>query len=106
MPPDWSSPATPPDWQQPQAIPYSPYSTTPTPSSAGNGYSVGAIVCGIVALVFCPILLGPTGIVLGFVGRSRGESRATVGIVVSIAGRVIGMVLGALIALSMSSTGY
>lgn len=102
VPPDWNSPTAQSVWSQPQAIPYNPYTTNAAPSTTGNGFSVGAIICGILALVFCPILLGPTGIVLGFVGRSRGESRATIGIAVSIAGTVIGMVLGALIAMNMS----
>lgn len=99
-----SPPGAPTAWAQPAAIPYSPQIAGP--ATTGNGFSIAAIVCGAVSLVMCPIVLGPTGIVLGFAGRSRGESLAVVGIVLSIVGTAIGILLGVVVALSFTQMGY
>ncbi|MBW3665186.1 MAG: DUF2510 domain-containing protein [Actinobacteria bacterium] len=82
---------------------------TPPPGYArdseevGNGFSVGAIACGAIAFVFFPIILGPIGIVLGAIAKSKDEPRANWGIGVAIAGTVGGMVL-AFIVLSNTTT--
>jgi hypothetical protein len=68
------------------------------PSTPGNGLSIGAIACGIVALLICPILLGPAGIVLGVMALRRNESLAKVGIGVAVGGMIGGFVLGAVLA--------
>jgi hypothetical protein len=49
-----------------------------------------------VAVLFFPIVLGPVGIVLAIVGRSRREPWAVAGITVAIVGMIVGLVLGAL----------
>jgi len=46
------------------------------------------------ALVICPPLLGITGIVLGAVGKNKGESLGIAAIVVSAVGLVVGMLIG------------
>ena len=71
----------------------------PVPTKTGaaaNPFSLVAIVLGLVAVLFFPIVLGPVGIVLGIVGRSRREPWAAAGITVAIVGMIIGLVLGAL----------
>ena len=65
------------------------------PANSGNVLSIIAMVCGAIALLFCPILLGPAGIVCGVVAKKRGESLATIGISVAAAGMVLGFVIGA-----------
>lgn len=68
------------------------------PSTPGNGLSIAAIACGIVALLICPILLGPAGIVLGIMALRRNEGLAKVGIGVAVGGMIGGFVLGAVLA--------
>lgn len=68
------------------------------PPAAGNGMSIGAIACGVVALLFCPLLLGPAGIVLGVLALRRGESLAKVGIGVAVGGMIGGFIIGAVFA--------
>ena len=68
------------------------------PGAPGNGLSIGAIVCGVAALLFCPILLGPVGIVLGVLALRRNESLAKVGIGVAVGGMIGGFILGAALA--------
>lgn len=82
--------------------PPSPVFSAPRPTSVstGNAYSIVGIVMGAIAFFFFPIVLGPVGLILGAVGKSKGESKAVVAIVVSAAGLVIGMILGAMLATS------
>ena len=68
----------------------------PVPVSAGSGFSTAAIILGVIAILFFPIILGPAGIVLGAVAKSKGESKAVVGMTVAACGTVVGMILGAL----------
>lgn len=62
-------------------------------TSGGNGYSIGGIALGVLAFLFLPIVFGPIGIVLGAVGRSRGEPLARWGLGVPIAGLVAGILI-------------
>ncbi len=80
---------------QPPAQPYG----YPVTRSAGSAYSIAGIICGAVALVFCPIVLGVIGLVLASRAKKRGESLAGVARLVSLVGLVAGMVLGALLAM-------
>ena len=64
---------------------------------AGIALSVAAIVCGAVATLFVPIILGPLGIVLGGVAKARGERLANVALAVAIVGMVAGFVIGYLV---------
>jgi hypothetical protein len=62
----------------------------------GNGYSTTAIILGSIAFILFPPILGGTGLILAAIGKSKGESRAVVGMVVSALGLVLGTCLGAL----------
>jgi hypothetical protein len=72
-----------------------PPSTRPT--TASSGLSVGAIVCGVIATLFFPILFGPLGIVLAGVAMSRNEPKARTAMTVAVAGMLVGFVLGMLV---------
>jgi len=76
--------------------------TAPTAETRSNTLSIIAIVCGVVAILFLPIVLGPIGIVLGIIGKTRNEKLSTVAIVVAVAGMIVGFVLGAIV---MNQTG-
>lgn len=73
----------------------------PTPKSAGSGFSVAGIICGAIAFLFLPIVLGPVGLILGAIGKSKGEEKAVIALVVSALGLVIGMILGFLVFASL-----
>lgn len=86
-PPAGSAPYQQPSWQLPQSSPW----------ARSEGYSIAGIVLGVVAFVFIPIAFGPAGLILGAVGQSRGESKATIAMVVSCCGLVVGMLLGIIV---------
>jgi uncharacterized membrane protein YccF (DUF307 family) len=74
--------------------------TTKTP---GRIFSIIGIPFAVVALVLLPIIFGPVGAVLGFVGYSKGDK--TLGLWVgigSIVTTIIGMILGAIVYSSMN----
>ncbi len=83
---------------QPQ--PYWPGYAAAAPRS-GNGYSTTGIVLGSIAFLFLPILLGPAGLILGGIGKSKGESRATAALVVSGLGTVVGMIFSVIVYLAL-----
>jgi len=70
------------------------YGVQPTAGST-TGFWVGGLVCGILALGFCPILLGPAGIALGAVAVKKGDQKGWIAVGVSIAGMLAGFVIGA-----------
>lgn len=72
----------------------------PTARATGNSFSIAGIICGGIAFLFLPIILGPAGLVLGAVGKSKGEDKAVLALIVSGLGLVIGMILGAAIGAS------
>jgi phosphoglycerol transferase MdoB-like AlkP superfamily enzyme len=55
----------------------------PLPKTQAPGRSVGiaAIVCGVLGLLFLPIVFGPIAVVLGIVAISQGYRTAWVGII-------------------------
>ncbi len=68
-------------------------------ASTGNALSIAAIVLGVIALIFLPIVFGVVGLVLAIVAKTvRHERLATIAIVVSAVGLIGGMVLGAVLA--------
>ncbi|MEU2181891.1 hypothetical protein [Streptomyces thermolilacinus] len=68
-------------------------------ASTSNVLSIIAIVLGVVALLFLPIVFGAIGLVLAIIAMTvRRERLATVALVVSAVGLVGGMILGALVA--------
>jgi hypothetical protein len=76
-----------------------PQSNTANP---GRVFTIVGLVFGLLAIVFIPILFGPAGIVLGFVGYSKGDR--PFGLIVGI-GSIItmigGLILGAVVWNSM-----
>lgn len=42
-------------------------------AGSGRAYTVGAAICAVVAVFFLPIVFGPIGAVLGFVGNAKGD---------------------------------
>lgn len=66
-------------------------------AEVGNGLSIAGIVCGGIAFLILPIILGPVGLILGAVAKSRGERLALVAMIVGGVGFVGGMVLGAVV---------
>ena len=89
--------------------PQDPYSYPGAPGSADNYpggsprrqgaqiFSILAIICGVVAIVILPIVLGPVGIVLAVVANRRGEPLWKVALGVAIGGMVLGFILGAVV---------
>ncbi len=67
------------------------------PPTQSNTLSIIGIVCGVISLLFCPILFGPAGLILGGVGMSRKERLAPWALGVSAVGLVGGLVLGFLV---------
>ncbi|MTE21482.1 hypothetical protein F0L17_20675 [Streptomyces sp. TRM43335] len=74
------------------SYPNQPYQ--PQPPNTSNTLSVVGIVLGCVAFFFCPPLFGIAGIVCGVIANSKGERLAKTAIGVSVAGLVLGMILG------------
>jgi hypothetical protein len=64
--------------------------------TAGNALSLAAMICGGISLLFFPIILGPVGIVLSAVAKSKGEKNAIIALSVAIGGMIIGLWLGAI----------
>ncbi|MFJ4872926.1 hypothetical protein [Streptomyces sp. NPDC088757] len=70
-----------------------------TAGANGNVLSIIAIVLGVVAIIFFPIVFGVIGLVLAVIAKFvRHERLSTVALVVSAAGLVLGMILGAVVA--------
>ncbi|MGE3287903.1 MAG: hypothetical protein AB7J32_17660 [Pseudonocardia sp.] len=90
---------------QPNGYPYPQqgYVAPPAaPAAAGNTLSIVSIVLGAVALIILPPVFGIAGIVCATVGIKKGERLAKVGLWVSIAGLVLGLVLGFVVFASLS----
>ncbi|KOX19869.1 MULTISPECIES: hypothetical protein [unclassified Streptomyces] len=67
--------------------------------ATGNVLSIIAIVLGVISLLFFPIVFGVVALVLAVIAKFvRHERLATVALVVSAAGLVGGMILGAVVA--------
>ena len=84
----------------PAYAPPPPIVPPPPVAATGNGFSIAGIVFGILAFLVLPIVFGPIGLILGAVGKGKGESKATTAMVVSGVGMVVGMAIGALVALA------
>ena len=69
----------------------------PRPTSPGNTFSIIGLICGAVAFLFLPVVFGPAGLILGGIGKSKGESLAVRAMIVSGAGLILGMILGFLV---------
>jgi hypothetical protein len=97
MPPTYAQPAAP--WTPPYQQPAPPYGQQPYPGqqpwakpvSANNNLSITAIILGVISWIF--VIVGPIGIILGFVARDRRERWATAAIVVAIVGTIAGAII-------------
>lgn len=67
---------------------------TRTAAGSGQGFMIAAWVCGGLAVLILPIVLGPLGIVFGAIAHSRGEKGGMPALVFSIVMMVLGFVLG------------
>ena len=70
-------------------------------TSGDPGFVCGVLACvfGGIAFIFCPLLLGLAGIVLGIISVciSKDKTIGIVGLVISVAGLIIGMILGVIV---------
>lgn len=90
-------PAGPTTWQTPQSFgPGGTVSVAPT-----DGQAIASLVCGILGLVFCPVILSIVAIVLGKSSMTRiqasggavqGHQLAKAGFIIGIVGLVLGVV--------------
>ena len=101
------------------ASPLSPLPNQPAYSQQANvgfnpnipqeqtGLIVASYICAVVALLFCPLVLGIIGMVLGFYAKSQGDERGTLAGIVSLICMIIGMVIGIMVWNdAMTDTGY
>jgi hypothetical protein len=69
---------------------------SPTTDRTGRTLSLVGAVLGVMALVILPIVLGPIGAVLGFVGYAKGDKPLGLYVGIgSIITTILGMVIGA-----------
>ncbi|MFG1791927.1 hypothetical protein [Nocardia sp. NPDC049149] len=76
--------------------PYQPYVNPPHPSGS-QVYSIIGFVCGMIAILFCPILFGPAGIILGVIGHRKGEPLGKWAAIIAAVCMVLGLIVGFLI---------
>jgi hypothetical protein len=102
----WAVPAPGTEWgvpRGPNQLPMQPpaqaygYMAPARTRDAGAGYSIAGIICGVVALGFCPLVLGGIGLFLSSKAKARGESLAGVARVVSLVGLIGGFIIGVLV---------
>lgn len=62
-------------------------------SSAARVCSILAIVFGVVAVVFFPIIFGVAAIVLGLIGYRGDQRLGRTALIVAVAGTVLGLLL-------------
>lgn len=81
----------------PGAIPTYGYTSSINVQSATDDKSsmaVASVVCGILSFLFVPVVLGPLGIVFGAISWKAGNKTGLAGMVISIIGLPVGMLLG------------
>jgi len=59
-----------------QGTGYTGQPNTTQTRNVGNGLAIAGLVCGLVGLLFFPIILGPLAIIFGAVGLSRANRGA------------------------------
>lgn len=62
-----------------------------------QGLAIAGLVCGLVAFFLLPPLFGVLGIVFGAIAWKAGNKLGMAATIVSIAGLVIGMIIGAMV---------
>jgi hypothetical protein len=73
------------------------YPPAPPVENHGRGFTIASFVLAAISLLFAPIILGPIGAVLGFVGHSKGDRVGKWAGITSIVCTVIGLVLAAVV---------
>ncbi|GGJ79834.1 hypothetical protein GCM10011583_09340 [Streptomyces camponoticapitis] len=74
---------------------------TPQGTANGNVLSIIAMVLGVIAFIFLPIVFGAIGLVLAIIAKTvRHERLAVPAIVVSAVGMIGGMILGAVLVMN------
>jgi hypothetical protein len=81
------------DQTDPAPTPSASY-PAPSTTSPGRAFTIGGAICAVVAIVFLPIILGPVGAVLGFVGYSKGDKAGLWVGVFAIVATFAGIMLG------------
>lgn len=81
---------------------YPPPGYQSAPASTGSGLSTAAFICGGLAFLILPIVLGPIGIVCGAIALRRDQPRAGAALAVAIAGTIGGFIIGAIVGLKLS----
>jgi zinc-ribbon domain len=69
----------------------------PVPQSATNRLSTAAFICGGIAVLFLPIVIGTAAIICASIAVKHKEPRASAALAVAIGGTVVGFILGAII---------
>lgn len=82
-----------------RTTPNNTYSDTGMQARTDNGrtFTIIGFVCAAVALFFIPIVFGPAAIILGLVGRSKGDPLGTWAAVAGGVALVVGIVLGMMV---------
>ena len=69
--------------------------TQPTKAeSRGRPFTIAGLVCALVGIFLLPIILGPLGIIFGFVGYGRGDRKGLWVGIGAIACTALGLALG------------
>ncbi|MCA1692428.1 MAG: hypothetical protein LC733_09590, partial [Actinobacteria bacterium] len=66
----------------------------PLAGSPGRPWTIAGLVCGILAIIFVPIILGTLGAVFGFIGNSKGDRFGLWVGIGSLVAIVVGIALG------------
>jgi hypothetical protein len=66
-----------------------------TRENNGRVYTILGFVFAAVAVLFLPIVFGPAGIILGLVGRSKGDRHGGIAAILATVGMILGFILGA-----------
>lgn len=82
---------------------YQPMPPYAVPAKASNVFSDIGIALGALSFLIFPIFLGPIGIIIGAIGKSKNEPRAIVAITVSILGTLGGIFLTIVLAALLGS---
>src|SRR5215472_8796565 len=65
----------------------------PSGPQQSNGLAIAGIICGALAFLIAPIILGPAGLILGGIAKSRGQRLANAALIVAGLGLVVGIIL-------------
>jgi hypothetical protein len=72
-------------------------STSSSKPDSKQGLAIAGLVCGIIAFLFIPPLFGALGIIFGAISWKAGNKLGMAATVISIAGLIIGMIVGAIV---------